>query len=164
MARYTEWILEEGILNVEGWARDGLTDKQIAYNIGISEQTLNVWKKKYTSLFESLKKWAGPKFGRLRMTAQFWAAKYKREFPPIEPMTRCTNSVILQRDKKQVAQTHLFRSSAIVKSKHHIPLPLNLVTPRSSMVVVTIPSWPLFSHSSWSTESVPQCVCILPPL
>lgn len=54
--KYQEWITKEGLLKIEGMARDGLTDKQIAHNIGISEQTLNVWKKKYPSLFESLKK------------------------------------------------------------------------------------------------------------
>lgn len=54
--KYLDWITPEGILKIEGWARDGLVDKQIAQNIGISEQTLNVWKKKYPSLSESLKK------------------------------------------------------------------------------------------------------------
>ena len=33
-----------------------MTDKQIAHNMGISEQTLNVWKNKYPSFSESLKK------------------------------------------------------------------------------------------------------------
>lgn len=54
--KYAEWITPEGLLKIEGWARDGLTDKQIAHNIGVAEQTLNVWKGKYPSLFESLKK------------------------------------------------------------------------------------------------------------
>ena len=54
--KYEEWLTPEGLLKLEGWARDGLTDKQIAKNIGISEQTLCVWKKNYTSLSESLKK------------------------------------------------------------------------------------------------------------
>ena len=54
--KYHDWITEEGLLKIEGWARDGLTDKQIAHNIGITEQTLNVWKNKYHSLFESLKR------------------------------------------------------------------------------------------------------------
>lgn len=35
---------------------DGLTDKQIAHNIGITEQTLNVWKKQFPSFLEALKK------------------------------------------------------------------------------------------------------------
>ncbi|GAB6707357.1 hypothetical protein BOVMAS04_14510 [Streptococcus uberis] len=40
---------------IEGWARDGLTDKQISKNIGISESTLNDWKKKFPEFSESLK-------------------------------------------------------------------------------------------------------------
>ena len=41
---------------IEGWARDGLTDKQIAGKMGISEVTLNSYKKKYPKFFKSLKK------------------------------------------------------------------------------------------------------------
>jgi hypothetical protein len=54
--KYDYWISPEGLLKLEGWARDGLTDKQISHNIGVTEQTLNVWKNKYPSLFESLKR------------------------------------------------------------------------------------------------------------
>nr|WP_250160392.1 helix-turn-helix domain-containing protein [Streptococcus uberis] len=43
------------MLLIEGWARDGLTDKQISKNIGISESTLNDWKKKFPEFSESLK-------------------------------------------------------------------------------------------------------------
>lgn len=56
IAKYTYWLTEEGLTLIEGWARDGLTDKQIAHNIGIAEQTLNVWKKQFSSFSESLKK------------------------------------------------------------------------------------------------------------
>ncbi len=54
--RYADWLTDDGLLLIEGWARDGLTDKQIAKNIGITEQTLNVWKKSFPSISESLKK------------------------------------------------------------------------------------------------------------
>lgn len=54
--KYHDWITKEGLLKIQGWARDGLIDKQIAHNIGITEQTLNVWKKKYPSLFDALKR------------------------------------------------------------------------------------------------------------
>ena len=40
---------------IKGWARDGLTDEQIAKNIGISKQTFYDWKKKYTDFSDSLK-------------------------------------------------------------------------------------------------------------
>ena len=56
MAKYTEWITEEGLLKIEGWARDGLTDEQIADNIGIRRPTLYDWKKKYSDISDALKK------------------------------------------------------------------------------------------------------------
>ena len=41
----TDW-LEPGKLNLlRGWARDGLTDEQIAARIGITRNTLGNWKK-----------------------------------------------------------------------------------------------------------------------
>ena len=37
-------------------ARDGLTEEQIAYNMGISRETLRVWKNKYSVISGTLKK------------------------------------------------------------------------------------------------------------
>ncbi|MCC0638371.1 helix-turn-helix domain-containing protein [Clostridioides sp. ES-S-0001-02] len=42
-------------MKVEGWAKDGLIDGQIAANMGISISTLYDWKKKYPEFSESLK-------------------------------------------------------------------------------------------------------------
>ena len=55
-AKYAEWLTPEGLLKIEGWARDGLTDEQIAKNIGISRSTLNVWKDRYSDISDALKK------------------------------------------------------------------------------------------------------------
>lgn len=41
---------------VEGWARDGLTDIQIAEKLGISKDTFYEYKKKYSDFSDSLKK------------------------------------------------------------------------------------------------------------
>jgi transcriptional regulator with XRE-family HTH domain len=54
--KYEKWITEEGLVLLEGWARDGLTDEQIAYNVGVSRSTLNDWKKKYPDISDALKK------------------------------------------------------------------------------------------------------------
>lgn len=54
--KYQQWITPEGLLKIEGWARDGLVDEQIAYNIGITAKTLYEWKNKYSEICESLKK------------------------------------------------------------------------------------------------------------
>ncbi len=54
--KYHDWITEEGLLKIEGWARDGLTDEQISHNIGIHPSTLYEWQKKYPDIAESLKR------------------------------------------------------------------------------------------------------------
>lgn len=54
--KYQEWLEPEGLLKIEGWARDGLTDEQIARNMGINPATLYEWKKKYPKIAESLKR------------------------------------------------------------------------------------------------------------
>lgn len=54
--KYQEWIEPEGLLKLEGWARDGLTDEQISSNMGITTSTLYVWKNKYSEISEALKK------------------------------------------------------------------------------------------------------------
>lgn len=54
--KYEYWLTPEGLLKIEGWARDGLTDEQIAKNMGVSVSTLNNWKNKYVEILESLKR------------------------------------------------------------------------------------------------------------
>jgi transposase-like protein len=54
--KYEYWKSHDGLLLIEGWARDGLTDEQIAHNIGITTSTLYEWKKKYSEISDALKK------------------------------------------------------------------------------------------------------------
>lgn len=54
--KYEEWLKDDKLLILEGWAREGLTDEQIAHNIGINVATLYDWKKKYTNIDNALKK------------------------------------------------------------------------------------------------------------
>lgn len=53
---YEKWLEEDNLLLLEAWARDGLTDEQIAKNIGIAPKTLYRWKNKYSQICQSLKK------------------------------------------------------------------------------------------------------------
>lgn len=57
MAKSTiaEWEEPDKLLLLEAWARDGLTDEQIAENMGINVRTLYNWKKKSIHIFQSLK-------------------------------------------------------------------------------------------------------------
>lgn len=54
--KYQEWLTEEGLLKVEGWKRDGLSDEQVAENMGISTATLYQWQKDYPEFSEAIKK------------------------------------------------------------------------------------------------------------
>ena len=54
--KYQEWLTEEGLLQLEPWARDGLTDEQIASNMGIGYSTLQTWKSKYQDIQDTLKR------------------------------------------------------------------------------------------------------------
>ena len=57
MARVSvkDWITKEGLILIEGWARDGLTNEQIAHNIGCSPSTLYKWISENVEISESLK-------------------------------------------------------------------------------------------------------------
>lgn len=54
--KYKEWLEPDGLLLISAWARDGLTDEQIAENMGVSRSTLNEWKKKYPDISDTLKR------------------------------------------------------------------------------------------------------------
>ncbi|HHV6163437.1 TPA: helix-turn-helix domain-containing protein [Staphylococcus aureus] len=41
---------------VEGWKRDGLTDEQIARNLGVSKHTLIKWKRNIPDFLDAIKK------------------------------------------------------------------------------------------------------------
>ena len=60
-SRADEWLTEDGLLLLEGFARDGLTDKDIAEKkIGVSEQTFCTWKSRYSLIPLALKKGRAP--------------------------------------------------------------------------------------------------------
>lgn len=54
--KFEYWLTEEGLTLLAGWARDGLTDEQIAHNVGISRETLSQWKKRFSDISDTLKK------------------------------------------------------------------------------------------------------------
>jgi hypothetical protein len=54
-SKYEEYVKDKLML-VEGWARDGLTNEQIAHNLGINPDTLYEYKKKYPEFTEALKR------------------------------------------------------------------------------------------------------------
>jgi len=52
---FRDWEAPEKLILIEGWARDGLTQEQIAENIGVLPQTLSSWKVKSAVIKEAIK-------------------------------------------------------------------------------------------------------------
>ena len=56
MAKYEEWLTEDGLLLIAAWARNGLTLEQLADKMDISTETLRVWRKEHPAISAALKK------------------------------------------------------------------------------------------------------------
>jgi len=54
--KYQEWLTPEGLTKIQGWARDGLSEEQIAHNMGITRPTLWKWKENHDNILNALKK------------------------------------------------------------------------------------------------------------
>jgi len=54
--KWEKWTKADGLILLEGWARDGLTDEQIAHNMGIHVATLYDYKLKHNEISEALAK------------------------------------------------------------------------------------------------------------
>lgn len=52
--KWEKWAEPNNLLILGAWARDGLTDEDIAHNIGISRSTLKEWKKKIPAISATL--------------------------------------------------------------------------------------------------------------
>jgi len=98
--KYHDWLTEEGLTKLEGWARDGLTDEQIAHNIGIAVGTLYDWKNRFPEFSEALKK------GKEVVDIQVENALLKRalgyEYEETKVMVDADGKKRVERIKKQV--------------------------------------------------------------
>lgn len=54
--RPEDWLEPDMLLLIEGWAREGLFDKDIAKKMNVSEATLNNYKKKFPEVKQALRK------------------------------------------------------------------------------------------------------------
>ena len=54
--KYQQWLRPDALVLLRGWAREGLTDEDIARLMHISMPTLYEWKRKYLEISEALKR------------------------------------------------------------------------------------------------------------
>ena len=53
--QYQKWLEKENLILLEGWKRNGVTDEQIAHNMGVNPRTLERWKKNHSQICRALK-------------------------------------------------------------------------------------------------------------
>ena len=58
--KYQEWLSDDGLLRIEGWAREGLNDEQLAGKIGIRPSTFYEWQNRFPEFSEALKRGKAP--------------------------------------------------------------------------------------------------------
>lgn len=76
--KYEDWLTEDGLTRIEGWARDGLTEEQIAKDkIGITPKTLCEWKARFSKLREAIKRGNAPADQRVESALFNSATGYK---------------------------------------------------------------------------------------
>lgn len=95
--KYEEWLEKDKLLLLEGWARDGLTDEQIAHNIGINVATLYRWKNAYSNICNALKK------GKEVVDIEVENALLKRAMGYTYEEETFENGVLTKKVTKQVA-------------------------------------------------------------
>lgn len=59
-SRRDEWIEQDGLTRIEGWAREGLSNGQIAQEMGICPDTLRNWMKERHEIGEALNRGRAP--------------------------------------------------------------------------------------------------------
>lgn len=58
--KYGQWLTEEGLTLLKGWAREGMTEAMIAERIGIRRETLWEWKNDHPNIANALKEGKEP--------------------------------------------------------------------------------------------------------
>ena len=55
MRKAQRWLTEEGLILINGWARIGLTNKEIAEKMGINVSSLYTWRKRFPEIDKALR-------------------------------------------------------------------------------------------------------------
>jgi len=105
--KYQRWLKPEGLLLIQGWARDGLTDEEIARKMGITRKTLYEWMNKYGDICDAIKRNKEVADREVEQALFRKAIGYKvkevtRE-RRINPLTREPELVVIKEIEKDVA-------------------------------------------------------------
>lgn len=117
--QYKKWLENDNLILLQGWKRNGLTDEQIAKNIGISARTLERWKKQYSQICRALKVGCEQANyaveGKLLQKAMsgnttamiFWLKNNWRDKYNDSQLSKEERKLVIERGKKLEAETEL---------------------------------------------------------
>ncbi len=89
-------------LMAEGYAREGMTDVQIAEKLHISTTALNRYQKKYPEFAEALRRGKLPVDTDVENSLLKKACGYSRREEYIENSTECRNGNTVEREKRRI--------------------------------------------------------------
>jgi len=98
--KYHKWLTNEGLTLLEGWARDGLTDEDIAHNIGITRVTLYDWKNKHPDISNALKE--GKEVADYKVIGALYKRALGYEFEEVQTMIEDDDGKIKKKTTKTV--------------------------------------------------------------
>ena len=109
----SEWLDDDKLLLLQGWARDGLSDEQIAENMGISVRTLYRWKNEYWQICHALKK------GKDAADREIENALFKRakgyDYEEIREETK--DGKVVKKDRNKETYSRRYHSTNILVEK-----------------------------------------------
>jgi len=105
--KYQRWLTPEGLLLIQGWARDGLTDEEIARKMKINRATLYDWQKKFSDISDAIKSNKEVADREVEQALFRKATGYRtKEITRerrINPLTRESELVVIKEIEKEVA-------------------------------------------------------------
>lgn len=113
MAKIDEWLEDDKLILLEAWARDGLTEEQIAKNMGICVKTLYNWKNNSLLILQALKK------GKEVADIEVENALHKKALGYNVPIQKAIKlKEVIYEDGKRVKETERIE---YVQEEMHIP-------------------------------------------
>ena len=113
--KYKEWLEEKSLGLLTAWAREGLDFAQIAKNMGISRETLNVWRKKYPDISDAIK------HGRAHAIAEVENALHKRATGYTVELKKAIKVKVIDYDPKTQRKIREREEIAIGIDEMHVP-------------------------------------------
>lgn len=110
----SEYLTDDGLLLLEGWARDGLTDKDIAEKkIGINESTFCRWKLRHSTILQALKKGRAPVAEKIEKSLYDMCQKQTYK-DVVEEITTDKNGNIVSKHKRITTREVAPNSTAVI--------------------------------------------------